>query len=145
MYSSLFIFQCLCAIPLMQRWTTILGQGPQHIIFSAFEGRIQNYELNFHESSIKTENYLSSLSIACGLILLPSELFRIVINCKIVNNSMKFKFIQKIFVIQEKFLVLLNLLRGPDIGNTFGGRIRGLCIPALMHQLLSLYFQLGHH
>jgi len=41
-----------------------------------------------------------------------------------------------ISVIQEKFLVLLNLLRGPDIGpNTFEGRIRpaglGLCIPGV--------------
>ena len=28
---------------------------------------------------------------------------------------MKFKFIQKIAVISKKFLVLFNLLRGPDI------------------------------
>jgi len=28
-----------------QRCTTFLGQGPQHIIFSALEGRRQNYEL----------------------------------------------------------------------------------------------------
>jgi len=47
--------------------------------------------------------------------LLPSELFQSVISCKIVNSSMKFKFIHKIFVIQEKFLVFFNLLRGPDM------------------------------
>jgi len=35
-----------------------LGQGPQSIIFSALEGRRQNYELNFRESSIKKPNFL---------------------------------------------------------------------------------------
>ena len=53
------------------------------------------YELNFRESNIKNwmfKNFTSVL-IACGLILLPSELFLIVISCKIVNSSMKFKFI----------------------------------------------------
>jgi len=43
------------------------------------------------------------LFITCGLILLPSELFRIVISCKIVYNSMKFKLIHEISVFQEKF------------------------------------------
>jgi len=38
---------------LKQRWTTFLGQGPQHIILSAIVGRRQNYELNFRKSSIK--------------------------------------------------------------------------------------------
>jgi len=62
--------------------------------------------------------------------LLPSELFQSVISCRIVNSSivqpmkfqpnemfslMKFKFIHKIFVIQEKFLEFFYLLRGPDI------------------------------
>jgi len=46
---------------------------------------------------------------------LPSELFQIVVSCKIVNSSMKSKFIHKIFVIQEMCLVFFNLLRGPDI------------------------------
>jgi len=56
-----------------------LGQGPQIIIFSALEGRRQNYELNFRQSSIEIRFYfLTSLSIACGLILMPSELLRIV-------------------------------------------------------------------
>jgi len=40
-------------VALSQRCTTFLGQGPQCIIFSALEGRRQNYELKFHESSIK--------------------------------------------------------------------------------------------
>jgi len=85
--------------------------------FSALEGRRQNYDLNFRKSSIKTENkiYATSLFVACGLILLPSELLWIVINYKIVNSSMKFKFIHEISVIQEKFLVLLICcMRGPD-------------------------------
>jgi len=39
---------------------------------------------------------------------LPSELFQIVLSCKVVNSLMKFKFIHKIFAIQEKFLVFLT-------------------------------------
>ena len=58
---------------------------------------------------------LASPFIACDLIFLPSELFRIVISCKIVNSSMKFKFIHIISVVQEKFLVFFNLLRGSDV------------------------------
>jgi len=54
--------------------------------------------------------YLTKLFIACGLILLPSELFRIVISCKMFKSSMKFIFIRKISVIQEKLLVFFNLL-----------------------------------
>ena len=49
--------------------------------------------------------YLTRLFIASGSILLPSELFQFV----------KFKFIHKISVIQEKFHVFFNLLQGPDI------------------------------
>jgi len=55
-----------------------------------------------------------SLFIALGWILLPSELFWIVISCKIVNSSVKFKFIHNISVIQETFFRFFNLLRGPD-------------------------------
>jgi len=119
---------------LWQRCTTFLGQGPQSIIFSALLGRRQNHELNFRESSIKNQFlYLTKHFIAGGLILLPSVLFRIVIRlCKIVNSSMKSKFIHKISVIQEKFLVFVNLLWGPDVTRS-GGWIRPvgcrLCIP----------------
>jgi len=42
---------------------------------------------------------------------------------------MKFKFSHKIAVIHKKFLVLFNLLWGPDI--THSGVGCGLCIPAL--------------
>src|SRR6218665_993483 len=100
---------------------------------SALEGRRKNYKLNIQESLVKKPNLFNftSLFIACGLILLLSELFRIVISCKIVSSSMKFKFIHKISVILEKFLVFFNLLwgrikllQGPDPG-------RGLCIPVL--------------
>ena len=38
--------------PLGQKGTTFLGQGPPCISFSAFEGRIQNYDPNFRESSL---------------------------------------------------------------------------------------------
>jgi len=44
---------------------------------------------------------------------------------------MKFKFSRKIYVIQEKFLVFLKLIRGPDITHS-GGRIGQLaagCAP----------------
>jgi len=44
---------------------------------------------------------------------------------------MKFKFIYKIFVIHAKFLVLLNLLREPDITCSGAGSGRGPCIPGL--------------
>src|SRR6218665_228128 len=59
---------------LTQRCTTLLGKGPQCIIFSAREGRRQNYELKFQESSIKKLIFLNltSLFIACSLIFLPS-------------------------------------------------------------------------
>ena len=87
-----------------------------NLIFSALEGLRQNYELNFQESSIKTDYfYLPRLFVACGLMLLPLELFLIVISCTFDNSSMKFKFIHKIFVIQEKLLVYFKLLQGPDI------------------------------
>jgi len=66
-----------------------------------------------------------------GSILLPTGLFGIVINCKIVNSSMKFKFIHKISVIQNKFLIFFNLLRGPDIRRSGAGAGRGMCIPDL--------------
>src|SRR6218665_3336963 len=87
-------------------------RAAQCIIFSALEGQRQNHELNFRNSSIKTRFFLFnySLFIAFGLILLPSELYRITITCKMVNNSMKFKSIHKISVIQEKFLLFLNPL-----------------------------------
>ena len=92
-----------------KRGTALLGQGPQCIIFSAIDGRRQNYELNFRDLCI---------FIACGLILLPPELFRILIRCKIVHSSIKFKFVHKISVMQEKFLVYLP---GPRAGyNAFG-------------------------
>src|SRR6218665_1686872 len=79
--------------------------------------------------------------MVCGLILLPSELFQIVISCKNVNSLMKFKFIHEISVIQETFLVFLacpegriKLLRGPDLA-------RGLCIPAIHQPLALQYFR----
>src|SRR6218665_849020 len=70
-----------------------------------------------------TENniYLTRLYLACGSILLPSELFLNIISCKIVSISMKFKFIHKIAIIQEKFRILFNLLRGPDMTRSGAG------------------------
>ena len=65
------------------------------------------------------------------MILLPSELFRIVTGCKIAYSSMKFKFIHKIFVIQEKFLVFDNVHWGPDITCSGPDPGRGLCIPGI--------------
>ena len=79
--------------------------------------------------------YLTSLFIARGLLLLPSELFRIVISSKIVNSSMKFKFIHKISIIQL-FLVLFNLLWGPDITLSAARLGHGLCIPAIVSKSL---------
>jgi len=93
---------------LYQRWTTFMCEGPQLIIFSALKGWRQNCL-----SRIKKLNF-TSFFIACGLILLQSQLFWIVISCEIANSSMKFKFIHKISVIQETFLVFFTLLWGPD-------------------------------
>jgi len=47
---------------------------------------------------------------------------------------MKFKFIHKISVIQEKFLIFFNLLRGPDITRSGPDPAHGLQIvhPCLM-------------
>ena len=128
----------------LQRGTTFMNQGPQHMIFSALEGRIQNYQLNFRESSKKaTRFHLTNLFIACGLILLPSELFRIAISCKMFNSSMKFKFIHKISVIQpmiqEKFFVFFNLLRGLDITCSGAGGCASLLywMVAVVYRLLK--------
>ena len=46
---------------------------------------------------------------------------------------MEFKSIHKISIIQEKFLVFFNLLRGPDVTPS-GPAGRGLCIPGLIDQ-----------
>src|SRR6218665_1940326 len=72
----------------------------------------------------------------------PSELLRIVISCKIVNSSMKFKFIHKIFLIQEKFLVYFKLLRGPDItrsGAGFGPRVVYPCSILSNPEILNIH------
>jgi len=58
---------------------------------------------------------LARLFVVCSLILLPSELLQNVTSCKTLNSSMKFKFIHKIAVIHETFLVLSNLLQEPEI------------------------------
>src|SRR6218665_1107482 len=107
-------------------------------MLSALEGQRQNYELNFRESSTSIKNTLFkniiSLFIACGLILLQSKLFWIVISCKIVNSLLKFNFISKISVIQYKFLIFLNLLRGLDMTCSWSdlARVHGLCIPVVI-------------
>ena len=87
----------------------------------------------FESRVLKTDFlYLTSFFIACSLILLPSELFWIVIIC----SSIKFKFIHKIFVIQ-KFFLLFNLLRGPDI--TFSGARSG---PRVVHPWLNASYEI---
>ena len=101
-----------------QRCTTFVGQGPKSIAFGAIEGRRQNYDLNLRKSSVynqKQNLFHQPIFNACGLQLLPSELIWIVIRSKNFNSSTKFEFIQKILVIQKKFLLPFNLLRGPDI------------------------------
>ena len=67
-----------------------------------------------------------NLITICGLILLQSELFLMVISCKTVNSSMKLKFIHKMAVIHDN--VLLNLLRGPDIASSGAG-----FVPQVVH------------
>ena len=49
---------------------------------------------------------------------------------------MKFEFIHKIAIINGKFLVLLNLLQSPNIIHS-GGRILGLCIPAVVKSVVT--------
>src|SRR6218665_668319 len=110
-------------------YTTFLGQGSQCISVCALEGRRQNYGLNFQESSKIAEFLKFNESFHClwldvvvirARIVLSCGLFRIVLSCKIVNSSIKFKFIHKISVIQEKFLVFLS---APRAGyNTLGGQ-----------------------
>src|SRR6218665_1822748 len=67
-----------------------------------------------------------------------SELFQFVISCKILTSSMKFKFLHKIAVIQKKFLLLFNLMRGPDITHC-GGRIRSAGSASLFYIFCPLY------
>jgi len=82
---------------LKQRRTTFLGQGPWCIIFNALKIRRQNYDLNFWESHMRKRNcfYLPSLFIACGLILLPSELFRIVIIANLLTVQWSLNFMNE--------------------------------------------------
>jgi len=55
---------------------------------------------------------------------------------QIVNNSIKFKFIRKISVFQEKFPVLFNLLRGLD--KTYsGGRIQLAGCASLLYRITT--------
>ena len=89
-----------------------LDHAPPEIDIVGNSGRRQNLTVEYKKPILF---YFYSLFIACGLILLSLELFLIVVNCKIVNISVKFKFIHKISIIHEKFLVFFNLLRGPDI------------------------------
>src|SRR6218665_3407996 len=58
------------------------------------------------------------------------------ISCKIVKSSMKFKLINKISIIEEKFLVYFNLLRGPDITRSGAGSGHR---PRVVHPCLRLY------
>src|SRR6218665_1339476 len=53
----------------------VFGPKPQSIIFSALKSQGQNYDEKECQNAV------------CDLILLPSELFRIVIRYKIVYNS----------------------------------------------------------
>jgi len=89
--------------------TNFLGQGP-FVLFLVPRVKDKIMILNLENQALKTEIkiYLTSRFFACGFILLPSELFQIVINCKIFNSSVKFKLIHKIAVIHKKFLVLFN-------------------------------------
>src|SRR6218665_2258361 len=127
---------------MLQRCNAFLGQIPQCIIFSALESRRENYELNCQETSKKpTFFYLNSVS------LLPSELSRIVISCKIVDSSMKFKFLHKISVIQEMFHVFFNLFRGPvslqHVRGPYTARGRGLCIPVIFDNYCLIIWSLS--
>jgi len=82
---------------------------------------------------------------------LPSELFRIVISCKIVNSSIKFKFIRKISVVQKKFLAFFELLRGPDIARLGAGSARGQCndylqsMNLLPPEIIVIQYNILHH
>src|SRR6218665_280042 len=63
-----------------------------------------------------------------------------------VNSSMKFKLIYKVFVIQEKFLVFINLLRGPDItrsgaGSGPGVRVGHPCFNFIMSRFCLFLLQ----
>jgi len=46
-----------------QRCTTLMGQGPQCIIFGALEGRRKIYDLNLRKSIPKTENKIYLISL----------------------------------------------------------------------------------
>jgi len=77
------------------------------------EGLLFLVHLRAEESSIKNDlKNLTSVFLACGFLLLPSELFWIVISCTFLSSSVKLKFTHKFSVIQEKSLVLFNLFRG---------------------------------
>ena len=84
-------------------------------IFSALEGRRQIWIINLGSQVSKSENkvYLTSLFVVCALILLPSELFHIVISYKIVNSSMRFKFFYiKSPSFMKRFLYFLTSCEG---------------------------------
>src|SRR6218665_756223 len=122
---------CVCTHCLEQRCTTFLGQGLQCIIFIALEGRRQNYEPNFRESSINYQVcfYVTIVYIACGLMIIVATravLYCSRLSCKIVSSSMKFK-----FMTGRQFLVFFNLLRGLDKTRSGPDLARGSRIPGL--------------
>ena len=132
-----------------QRCTTFFGQEPQCMIFNALEGRRQNYELNFRKSSIKTDfKNLTRVIIACGLILLPPGMFRIVISCKIVNSSIKLKFTHKSPSFKRSVLYLFNLLQEPDIIHSRAGsgpRFVHPCFTRLLRPTVKAKCLLSRH
>jgi len=87
------------------------GRSVLFLVHSRAEDKIISW--TFESRLWKNQNlikFYTSFLISYGLILLPSELFWIVIHvsCKIANSSMKFKSIHKISAIQKTFLVFFK-------------------------------------
>jgi len=95
--------------------TLFLGHSVLLLLHSRAEEKIIIWTFKTQVSKTENKIYLTSLFDAHGLILMLSELFHIIISCKIVDSSMKLKKFHKISIIQKKFLLLLNLLWVPDI------------------------------
>jgi len=90
-----------------------MGRSVLYLVHLIAEDKVMICTYESHVSKTKNKIFLTSPFFAF-LILLPSELFWIVISCKTVKLlivSVKFKFIDKIATIHEKFLALCSMLQ----------------------------------
>ena len=112
--ASMCSYSCCCIIALCiitkhKRCTTFLGQGPQFkllvLVHSRAEDKIVIWTFESQLSKTKYKISWTTLFVACGLILLPSKLFQILISYKIVNRiQWSLNSLIKLLLFRRRFL-----------------------------------------